>query len=170
MAVKLPSDLLVDVMQRADPTRKQAAVARLQTAAAQGSEFAREIDRVAPSQSAAPRHPLTTLVSTPVPVTAGRRPEGQVSSYRGFEKMVLRNLFESLLPSEKSGVFGTGPSAGVWRSMAAEQLANVYADAGGLGIANMIQPADKAAGPQPERQWPYFTPQPIRPIGSTDAT
>jgi peptidoglycan hydrolase FlgJ len=170
MAVTLPSDLLVDVMQRADPARKQAAVARLRTVAEHGAEFAHAIDQVAPSQSAGKSGSSSFLTSTQSPVNAGRKTEGQGSSYRGFEKMVLRNLFESLLPTEKSGVFGTGPSAGVWRSMAAEQLANVYTDTGGLGIANMIQPSDKTGGPRTELQWPYFTLQPIRPIGSTDAT
>lgn len=77
------------------------------------------------------------------------------SAYRGFERLVLRNLFETLLPGEESGSFGEGPSAGVWRSMAADQLAGVYSEQGGIGIARMV--SDNTSTLRREGQWPYFS-------------
>lgn len=76
--------------------------------------------------------------------------------YQGFERMVLRNLFESLLPDEQSGAFGGGPSAGVWRSMAADQFAGVYASTGGVGIARMLSRDSEPDVLRRDTQWPYF--------------
>ena len=67
---------------------------------------------------------------------------------------MLRNLFESLLPKEESGAFGSGPSAGVWRSMAADQLAGLYAGTGGIGIAAELS---SEVGGRDGSQWPYFS-------------
>ena len=77
--------------------------------------------------------------------------------------MVLRNLLEQLLPASESGSFGTGPSAGVWRSIAADQLANVYAQGGGLGISSMLEAHDQPVSKEVVgEQWPYFSATAIR--------
>lgn len=166
MAVSLPSDLIVDVMRNADPTRRNAAVARLQSLGG-SAEFASTIDGVAP-MNVAPEGKLQD--PSPVVLTSSpgmrTRPEPKSDAYRGFEHMVLRNLFESLLPDEKSGAFGSGPSAGVWRSMAADQLAGVYTQAGGVGIARMLAGGSSDSAPEPVAQWPYFAMKSISTIGS----
>ena len=167
MAVKLPSDLIVDVMQRADPARKNSALARLRSAGNGSSEFAMTVDRISPSQADHRAEPLSSSRQSRSPGT-NRTIEDQSSASRGFEKMVLRNLFESVLPDEKSGVFGEGPSAGVWRSMAADQLAGELADDGGIGIARMVQTPGIADGPRADAQWPYFVMQTIKVMGSTE--
>jgi hypothetical protein len=69
--------------------------------------------------------------------------------------MLLRNLFEALLPDTESGAFGSGPSAGVWRSMAADQMASVYTEAGGTGIARILEERSGSISAQ-QGQWPYF--------------
>lgn len=170
MTVKLPSDLIVDVMQRADPARRHAAVARLRSAGVQGSEFASAVDRISPSQADAKAEPLPSLEQSKGSGSARGRSGTPSSSYHDFEKMVLRNLFETLLPDEKTGAFGGGASAGVWRSMAADQLAGVYADSGGLGIARMLQSGSAGDGPSREAQWPYFALQPITSMGTRKTT
>jgi hypothetical protein len=76
--------------------------------------------------------------------------------YVDFERMVLRNLLESLLPDAGSGAFGTGPSAGVWRTMAADQLAGLYASNGGIGIAETLAGSDDELVDGGDAQWPYF--------------
>ena len=83
--------------------------------------------------------------------------QNDATAYRGFEQMVLRNLFESLLPGEESGAFGSGPAAGVWRSMAADQLAGVYTNSGGVGLQAMLGPDRVQHGPRREVSWPYFS-------------
>lgn len=154
MAVHLPSDLISDVMRNADPARRGAAVARLQSAArAPAIDFAGAVDDVGRHVAPGTGDHAIALSSAP----GATRPESRkAAAYQGFEHMVLRNLFETLLPEEASGSFGGGPAAGVWRSMAADQLAGVVAENGGIGIAEMIGRTTAAPGPKPAPQWPYF--------------
>lgn len=166
MAVRLPSDLIVDVMRNADPSRRGAAELRLRSLGS-GTEFASAIDDAA-GLPPARGGDTASLVSPAVSSSPARTKHvaGGSEAYQGFEHMVLRNLFESLLPDETSGTFGGGPSAGVWRSMAADQLAGVYASAGGVGIASMLESGSGKAGPRPTTQWPYFAMKSISTIGS----
>ena len=138
MGVSLPSDLIVDVMRSADPARLERATAKLQS-----------LDGSAPE----PRAFATVLERVDAAAPASVPPRGTASGpFVDFEQMVLRNMFEAMLPAETSGAFGTGPSAGIWHSLAADQLATLHANAGGIGIAS-----DLAEGAVIERQWPYFT-------------
>lgn len=166
MAVHLSSDLIVDVMRSADPSRRSAAAARLQSLG-NGSDFASAVDGAAGFAVKLGGN-AANLVSPALSSSPGKvkHAAGSAEAYQGFERMVLRNLFESLLPDEKSGAFGGGPSAGVWRSMAADQLAGVYAKDGGVGIAKLLASGPERAGPQPAAQWPYFALNSISTIGS----
>ena len=159
MSVTLPSDLIADVMRNADPARRRAAVADL-TSAAGGSDrrFAQAIEGMQPAAaSSAVSEPGGALRATLTSSPGSQGPSGKGDNYQGFERMVLRNLFETLLPGEESGAFGGGPSAGVWRSMAADQLAGVYAKDGGIGIAKMLEGNSQASTPHREAEWPYFS-------------
>lgn len=158
MAVTLSSDLVMDVMRNADPARRNVAVAKLQAAggsAPREAAFEDVVEALEPRE-AVPVQPLALSFSS-----------GQAAAkntdtvYKGFERVVLRNLFETLLPESDSGAFGGGPSAGIWRSMAADQMAGVYADAGGVGIARMLEERSGEA-PSHLSQWPYFSVGPIK--------
>ena len=160
MAVKLSSDLILDVMRNADPARRNAAVARLQSLQlTDQTSFATALDglkiqvpgNVGDSGS---QGNLATRSLHLAPQFPGSQESG---AYQGFERLVLRNLFETLLPDEKSGAFGGGPSAGVWRSMAADQLAGVYSSSGGIGLATMLEGSKTKEAPEREAQWPYFS-------------
>jgi hypothetical protein len=154
MAVKLSSDLIMDVMRNADPIRRGAAVEKLERMAGNARESV-AFEAVMNGSEPGTAFPQVQALSLPFSDGRNATREG-TSPYQGFERVVLRNLFEALLPDSGSGSFGEGPSAGVWRSMAADQLAGVYAEAGGIGIANML--ADrKGAVPTPQPQWPYFS-------------
>jgi len=163
MAVTLPSDLIMDVIRNAEPARQAAAAGRLKAAAGSSAGlFAWQMNRidVRPGEErgtsqAADQGAKALLASRDAA-------QSEKPALRGFEQMVLRNLFETLLPPEESGSFGSGPSAGVWRSLAADQLANVYADAGGIGIARLLSRHGADAGLRPDAQWPYFTMKTIR--------
>lgn len=157
MAVTLRSDLVADVMKNAEPARRRAAEAALQ---AKGSTFASLVD--GQRELGAPSPGGTSMPDVPLAMPqAAHGTRGRASAAEGFERMVLRNLFETLLPDEQSGAFGGGPSAGIWRSMAADQLAGVYAATGGVGIAGMVDGA-QATAPRLEPQWPYFRLQSIK--------
>jgi hypothetical protein len=153
MAVSLPSDLIVDVMRNADPARLYVATAKLQSLGNEhgnaGAVFADALERSLPISSQG-RAPVSQAQSANSP-----------DAYVDFERMVLRNLFESLLPRPESGAFGTGPSAGVWRSLAADQLAGLYADTGGIGIASSLAADERKAAEPEQSQWPYFSTEKI---------
>lgn len=148
MAVSISSDLIADVMRNADPSRMRAATAALQNLQVpEGDQrrFAAAMDEAGST--------LPSAMAGSTAHTAAAK--GAAEPFVDFERMVLRNLFESLLPGPESGAFGSGPSAGVWRSLAADQLAGVYASAGGIGIASTLA-AGESGGEEPA-QWPYFT-------------
>lgn len=156
MLDRLSSDLIIDVMRNADPARQKAAVARLESISVQQEDgFAHILDTAA-GPSTGPgvpaSHSVTLASQSLSQLTAD--PNG---AYQGFERMVLRNMFESLLPTEESRAFGQGPSSGVWRSLAADQLAGIYAKTGGIGLAATLASAKQKDGPAQMTQWPYFS-------------
>lgn len=155
MAVHLPSDLVSDVMLKADPGRRAAAVAKLQSSSvAQPADFSEGVESAGLQNQGFAIRPGLPLSSAPGGV---HQKADHAKAYEGFERMVLRSLFETLLPSESSGSFGSGPSAGVWRSMAADQLAGAVTAGGGIGIADMVDATNQhMTGPRRAAQWPYF--------------
>lgn len=148
MAVSLPSDLIADVMRSADPAKLKMAVAKLESLQ-QPDRMLHDFGTLVDGTAATQREPQLASPRRQDTVTETAMP------YVEFERMVLRNLFESLLPQPESGIFGSGPSAGVWRSLAADQLAGVYADAGGIGIATALGTPE--GGSERSGQWPYFS-------------
>ena len=138
MAVSIPSDLIADVMRVADPARLRAA--------------SRKLGGTAPADPAAATGFSTTLDSLSGPARAE-------AAYRSFEQMMLRNVFESILPKADSGIYGDGTSSGIWRSMTADQLAAVYAKSSGIGIAQSLTPGQPV---MVRDQWPYFAAPEIR--------
>ncbi len=145
MGVSLPSDLILDVMRNADPAKVRVATAKLEAQSLDGGMsdgFATALNGLNSSHG-------TSRITRSSP---GDSPK----VYEDFERMVLRNLMESMLPSVESATFGTGPSAGVWRSLAADQLAGLYAGSGGIGIAASLSPEGEGADSTRSAQWPYF--------------
>jgi hypothetical protein len=169
MAVSLPSDLIMDVMRNADPSRVNTVTAKLQDLGGErriAKDFANLLDGIhgvhmqnaSAVDSADGRHGLAASPTLSGVAAHRVAPDPFVD----FERMVLRNLLESLLPDAQSGTFGTGPSAGVWRSMAADQLAGLYASNGGIGIAGTLAGGDDGLAAGGDAQWPYFTTEGIK--------
>ncbi len=133
MAVRLPSDLVVDVMRAASPAQVQMAAARLKAASSVESG---------------------TLFTEALQSLRSAKPN---DVYTQFESFMLRDAVEEMLPKTGSGAFGEGFAGGVWRSMAAEQFASIFTRHGGLGIAEMMRA--RAGQPEPvaaDGQWPYY--------------
>ena len=163
MAVTLPSDIVLDVIRGADPARLKMAAAKfggmpegppIKTAAfadvlnAEGSEAVPEFgQRFASLFSDAPESGAQGQAAEP---------------HKAFERMVLRNMFELMLPSEESGIYGGDSSAGIWRSLSADQMAGVYAERGGIGIAQSLLASPEKPTMMPQEQWPYFNTSGIR--------
>ena len=154
MAVTLSSDLIMDVIRNADPLRQKSATARLEKLAAEdtfsgGFEAAIRTHEADAGSINSPALSLAFSEGKTAPREVG-------NPLQDFERFFLRNIFEALLPDSESGAFGTGASAGVWRTMAADQLAGVLADGGGIGMAGILAGEDTNMESQ-QGQWPYFS-------------
>lgn len=144
MAVTIPSDLVADVMQAADPALLRAATARLSSPAGLADERPPAFAEVLAAQG-----------STPAPANT----EGQMA--RPLEQFVWQALFGTMLPAGEPGLFGSGPGSGIWRSMVVEQLAAVVTESPGSELIPAA--ADiRRDGIAARDGWPYFASPPIR--------
>ncbi len=143
MAISPPSDLVMDVVRAADSADVQEAQARLKanraafqatSLAENGNGFAAAVSVLNSSEGSTGLGDISNRVE----------PKKVPETYRKFEAMVLQNFVKSMLPSESENVFGKGTSGEVWKSMMAEQIANVLAGGGGIGIADRMVGSDTA--------------------------
>ena len=147
MIVTPTPDLVLDVLQAADPVTQRAATAKLDTSKIGASDFgaafesqlggaaasARDVD----NQSSA----NTTQVDPGLFAAAPARVINAPSSsdvYRKFEAFVLQVFVDTMLPKGAQDIFGKGTAGDVWRSMMAEQLGNQLAQGKGIGIAKQL--------------------------------
>jgi Rod binding domain-containing protein len=137
MAISPPSDLVMDVVRAADPAEVQEAQARLKanraafqatSLAENGNGFAAAVSVLNPSDGSSGLGDINNRVEQK------KIPE----TYRKFEAMVLQNFVKSMLPNESENVFGKGTSGDIWKSMMAEQIGDVLAKGGGIGIAEQM--------------------------------
>jgi peptidoglycan hydrolase FlgJ len=174
MAVTIPSDIVLDVMRGASARDVRISSAKLDGSghveADAGLEFSEVMDGAAVE---APNNLSNSLASGAVGQsqigysvateslsqssgTSASNAEGQPSVYKSFERMFLGNVFELILPSSSSGVFGDEPAGGIWRSMAADQFAGVYAESGGIGLTAAIHEPKLEEALKRRSEWPYF--------------
>jgi peptidoglycan hydrolase FlgJ len=59
-------------------------------------------------------------------------------SFVKFEAMVLQTFMQSILPNDTETVYGGGMAGDMWKSMLAQQLGEVMAKRGGIGIAERV--------------------------------
>lgn len=135
MAISPPSDIVMDVVNAADPTRLQEAQDKLraQTATLAAAQLNRE-DRGFSTDVASLDRASGIRASAKQSSKDERTPE----TYRKFEAMVLQNFLKYMMPSDASDVYGGGMAGDIWKSMSAEQIANAIAKRGGIGIADHL--------------------------------
>lgn len=157
MAISPPSDIILDVARAADPLQYRAAVEKL-TRIANGAMSAVSAngfeEALGLTDSAAAGAETVGAETVGAPATnvgadlrgrfASQASGADGSPYRQFEAFVLQSFVQSILPKEAEHVFGDGLAGGFWKSMLAEQIAKQLADAGGVGIADAIAPAQSA--------------------------
>ncbi len=151
MAIQPPSDILLDVANAADPATVRAATVRLAALAADpgaaDAGFSEALSRAGRAQpGAAPAVPDASRLPSPVGGVHRNAAVGGADAYRKFEAVLLQSFVETMLPKD-SELFGDKESAGVYRSMMAEQLANQIANAGGIGLAKSLQNKSPQAAP-----------------------
>lgn len=151
MIVTATPDLVLDVLDAADPVTQRAAAAKLDALKSSDADFAATMDAEVGKAKAATADQAASKVadaqSTAVngaPVQVIKAPaSGEV--YRKFEAFILQTFVETMLPKESEQVFGKGTAGGVWKSMLAEQLGNQLAKGKGIGIAKQLAAAQPAA-------------------------
>ena len=131
----------MDVAQAADPTKRQAAVAKLAAqAAAQGGSPPVGFD--AALSTATPSLGVKTDASLRFsPLAGAGRSQGLAghgSPYQKFESVLLKTFVESIMPKDTE-LFGDTASADMCRSMFAEKIADQLAKSGRIGIAATIE-------------------------------
>jgi Rod binding domain-containing protein len=125
MAISPPSDIVLDVLNNAEPSRLEAAQAKLK--AGYATAEAQRLSNTDPSATAFKiKHRLDGVEKEKVPET-----------YRKFEAMVLQNFIKTMLP-DSDEVYGKGASGEIWKGMMAEQIANEIAKDHGIGIAEKL--------------------------------
>lgn len=142
MAIKPPSDIVLDVVRAADPARRQAAVDKLTGQPgtdATRHEFASFVGDVRSAGQAGACGPRQN---------AGEVPD----AYRNFEAFFIQSFVENMLPKGSEANYGTGTAGEVWRSQLAEKIGTEIAESGGIGVADRLlaNEARKAAGAQEE--------------------
>lgn len=150
MIVTATPDLVLDVLDAADPVVQRAATAKLDALKSSGADFAAMMDAEASKaaaasadQSAAKVAEAQSGVVNGPPVQVIKKP-GPDEVYRKFEAFILQTFVETMLPKESEEVFGKGTAGGVWKSMLAEQLGAQLAKGKGIGIAKQLASAHPA--------------------------
>lgn len=141
MAIKPPSDIVLDVVRAAEPARRQAAVDKL--TGTPGTD--------------ATRHEFASLVGNAESTTCGpsslRPAAGKVpDAYKSFEAFFVQSFVESMLPKGSDANYGSGTAGDIWRSQLAEKIGGEIAENGGIGIADRLMAQQAKRGDQPEDQ------------------
>jgi len=130
------SDVILEVLNAADPARAQLAAERLEALGANApqGDFAADLDRAAASSArSAPTAGLADARST---LAAGAPDASRVKVE--FEAMLLNSFVGEMLPKNAGSVFGEGTAGDIWRSMLSEQIARQIAKSGALGLSRRL--------------------------------
>ena len=119
MAISPPSDIVLDVARAAGP-----------------ADIAAAREALAKKAGGAPApftigEPLLSRATA----SAGETDAKAANKYQRFEAMVLQTFIQNMLPKDAEGVYGKGLAGDMWKSQLSEQLADVMAARGGIGIA-----------------------------------
>ena len=131
MAINPPSDLVLDVAMAADPDTLRTSLEKLRSMAS---------DRVA-AQMQLSRENFASM-QQPAPTSgsvAGSVTHAPNAAFKKFEAFMLQSFVESMFAGDNQAVFGEGIAGDYWKSMMAEAVANKMADAGGIGVARMLE-------------------------------
>jgi peptidoglycan hydrolase FlgJ len=144
VAINPPSDIVLDVLNAADPLRSEAVTQRLSAlganaAAGTSDDFTRALD-AAGSSSASSFAEVAGMADARTRLLKKDLAQSQKTAHAQveFEASLLNNLVGEMLPKNAPGVYGEGTAGDVWRSMLGDQIAHQIAKSGELGIAKRL--------------------------------
>ena len=145
MSIQTATDLILDVVNAANPAVAQKAEAMLEAASIRKSEQA--------AGTPAFEHQLLAS-SDPGAVAVSNRsqtgPDNAAETYQRFEAMILQSFIGSMLPADGEELYGKGTAGEIWKGMMAEQLGAALAKNGGIGIADRMLAARFAGNLEPQ--------------------
>lgn len=150
MAISPPSDIVLDVVRAADPSRYAVAfdrLSRLGSPGAAGTQFASAVGAASPAPGLAGAREKFASLTLARPSFAGKAgavpgvPSNTDRTLQKFEAQVISTFIEQMMPESTTNSYGSGLSGGVWRSMLSEQIAGEIAKSGGLGIREKVMGA-----------------------------
>jgi Rod binding domain-containing protein len=133
------SDVVLEVLNAADPTRAQLAAERLEALGAKApqADFAADLDRAA--SSSAPAAPSAGLADARSALAAtAAAPDAASRAKVEFEAMLVNSFVSEMLPKDMASVFGEGTAGDIWRSMLSEQISRQIAKSGALGLSRCL--------------------------------
>jgi peptidoglycan hydrolase FlgJ len=153
MTITPVPDIILDVVEAADPVAQRAAAVKLERmSSAGGEDFAAAVDRKIEAgalERGGPSAPGMEVARGGTIDGTGhatiKKADTDRAVFRKFEAFVLQTFVESMLPQDASEVFGKGTAGTIWRSMLAEQIGNEMAKGEGIGIAKQLAKARYAA-------------------------
>lgn len=147
VAISIPSDLVLDVVRAADPAAAGKAQALLESAASRRADFAARTPEFTREVASAAESGLTDL-RTRLSTIATKPGDAEIPEvYRKFESMVLGNFVQSMMPEGGEEVFGKGTAGEIWKGMMAQEIGDVIAEGGGIGIAARMAAEDRERMP-----------------------
>lgn len=134
MAISPPSDLVLDVVQAADPGLVQAAREKLKANEAASQSVMLASNGVGFSQAVSQSEKSIKEIDNVRVSQKKEIPE----TYRKFEASVASTFIQNMLPSDSEEVYGKGAAGDFWKGMMAEQIADAVSKQGGFGIAEKL--------------------------------
>ena len=151
MPIDPASDVVLEVVNAADPARAAAAAQRLNAlagaAAAQTGDFAQTLAQTAPSASlaAAPVAEMAdarSRLADTMLAASDKAAKAQVD----FEAVLLDGFVNEMLPKDASATFGQGLAGDMWKSMLADQVSRQIAKSGDAGNRQTLVRGASAVG------------------------
>jgi peptidoglycan hydrolase FlgJ len=141
MAFNPRSDVVLEVLNAADPSRASLAADRLAAlggAGAPAPDFAADLDKAAAAKAASPL-PIAGMADARARLAQMSEPPDKAAGAKvDFEAMMLNSFIGELLPKDASDVFGQGAAGDAWRSMLTEQISRQIAKSGALGLSRRL--------------------------------
>ncbi|WP_158285675.1 rod-binding protein [Pseudohoeflea suaedae] len=138
MAISVPSDLVLDVVNAASPEAARKAENMLAAAAATKARASAATDRFTTEVADLRGDTSASLVDLRSRLEAAASEVEVPEAYRKFEAMVLGNFVQSMLPSDNEDVYGKGTAGDIWKGMMADKIGQVISEGGGIGIAERM--------------------------------
>ncbi len=137
MAISPPSDLVLDVVNAADPTQVMAAREKLRSVSTANQASVLTASN-AGFESAINSIDTTASKAGVRRIEPPKSDEKVPETYRKFEASVLSTMLQNMMPKDSEEVYGKGSAGDFWKSMMAEQMADAVSKRGGIGIAEQV--------------------------------